>query len=568
MPLDLQPTEPIAREQQADAGGEKMFSLLVVRDGETSTYPLGDSGRLLIGRSAEADVRIDHGSVSREHAALYLGESLRIEDLGSANGTRVRDLPLHAGVAVEVFPDDVIDLGAVLLVVQYRRIEQRLRRACDLTFFELRVDEECERALGDATPFALARLEVDGGLSRHAVQLLLASELHDDDLIASSAAGKYEILWPGVVLNEAEKRVENIVSRLGQRGLSARVELKACPRDGRSAAELLGRGRVGSAPPARRQPGTELIAVDETMRRVSNLLSRVAPSDLNVLLLGERGVGKDLCAELVHELSPRSGQRLLRLSCAVLSESLLEAELFGHERGAYPGAVADKPGFLETAGGTLVLDHVGELPLAIQVKLLRAIETKEALRAGSNTPRPVNVRFISTTHQDLNERITSGLFREDLYYRLNGISVIVPPLRERVDDIEPLAKYFLARSATALPPSLSQESIDLLEAHGWPGNVRDLKLLMERALIFCEGATIEPVHLPLTRLRAPATPARFPSDRDLRSEVKTLERQRIENALADCQGNQRKAAEKLGISRGALLRRLELLQIARPRKGS
>ncbi|HEY3668692.1 MAG TPA: FHA domain-containing protein, partial [Polyangiaceae bacterium] len=359
MRLDLQPTEPFARDQPARAGGETPFSLLVVRDGETSTYPLGNSGRLLIGRSAEADLRIDHGSVSREHAALHLGDTLKIEDLGSVNGTRVRDLPLSPGVAVEVFPDDVIDLGAVLLVVQYRQIEQRLRRSCEFPFLELRLEEECERARTAGVPFALAQLQVDGGLGSHAVQLLLASELHDEDLIASSGPGKYQILWPGVSLEDAEKRIESSALRLTQRNLQARVQLKTWPRDGRSAAELLGHKRAGEPSSAIAKPsgGSDLVVCDMAMRRVTKLLERIADSELSVVLLGETGVGKELCAELVHELSPRAGKRLLRLNCAALSESLLEAELFGYERGAYTGAISDKAGLLESAsGGTVFLD--------------------------------------------------------------------------------------------------------------------------------------------------------------------------------------------------------------------
>jgi DNA-binding NtrC family response regulator len=182
---------------------------------------------------------------------------------------------------------------------------------------------------------------------------------------------------------------------------------------------------------------------------------------------------------------------------------------------------------------------------------------------------------IAATHQNLSERITAGLFREDLFYRLNGISVIVPPLRERHDDIEPLARHFLARhtqQARAVP-TLSEAAIALLEAHFWPGNVRELKNLIERALILCEEAVIEPRHLPLDPSPMPPTiPARrrdsIGSAFGLRDEVKSLERQRIEAALLECQGNQRLAAEKLGLSRGALLRRLELLGIARPRKGN
>jgi transcriptional regulator with PAS, ATPase and Fis domain len=310
------------------------------------------------------------------------------------------------------------------------------------------------------------------------------------------------------------------------------------------------------------------------MQRTCKLLERVADSELSLMLLGETGVGKEVCAEFVHELSPRSSKRFLRLNCAALSEALLESELFGYERGAFTGAVGDKPGLLESApGGTIFLDEVGDLPLATQVKLLRVLEAREVMRIGSRTARAIDIRVVSATHQDLNERITAGLFREDLYYRLNGISVLVPPLRERVDDIEPLARFFLDRfvKPERAKPTLTLEAIDWLEAHSWPGNVRELRNLMERAAVLCDGDRILPEHLPLDRARslapAPARPETGAATGALRDELRHLERERIENALRECQGNQRRAAEKLGISRGALLRRLELLQIARPRKG-
>ncbi len=574
---DLLPTDPLTWDDPAELKQEKTFSLLVVRDGQIASYPLPASGRLLIGRAPHADVRIDHGSVSREHAALHLGETLRIEDLDSANGSRLRELPLRPGHPAEVFPDDVIDLGAVLLVVQYRRLEQRLRRACDPAFFELRVEEACEEHRRDGSPFAVIELGVEGVLGTHAVQLLLASQLGKQDLIASKAPGSYEILLLNTSAQSADQRAEGMREQLLQRGLRVRAQVRACPRDGATIPALLGRGVEEVASISQRRPSADFVVRDETMRRVCRLLSKIADSELSVMLLGETGVGKELCAELVHDLSPRKTQPFLRLNCAALSESLLESELFGYERGAFTGATTAKAGLLEAAsGGSLFLDEIGDMPLATQIKLLRVFEAKEVLRLGARTPRSVDLRIIAATHQDLSERITVGAFREDLFYRLNGISVIVPPLRERHDDIEPLAHHFLQRYAKRerKPPSLSEAAVDWLEAHAWPGNVRELRNLIERALILCEGDVLEPMHLPfdLAQVRS-AFPVSEPASRPrptsgLRDEVKHLERQRIEHALAECLGNQRRAASLLGLSRGALLRRLEQFGIPRPRKGN
>jgi transcriptional regulator with PAS, ATPase and Fis domain len=290
-----------------------------------------------------------------------------------------------------------------------------------------------------------------------------------------------------------------------------------------------------------------------------------------VILLGETGVGKEMCAELVHLCSARHAHTFLRLNCAALSETLLESELFGHERGAFTGATSDKVGLLEAAsGGTVFLDEVGDMPLATQIKLLRVLESKEILRLGGRAPRRIDVRVVSATNQDLEERIKQGSFREDLYYRLNGISVIVPPLRERPDDIEPLARHFATRRGSGpaeAAPRLSEASMAWLHQQSWPGNVRELRNVIERALVLCDGPSIEPQHLDLQSAgrEQRSKPPAVTSERALRDEVKELERERIEQALREVQGNQSRAAEKLGISRGALLRRLAQLGITRPR---
>jgi DNA-binding NtrC family response regulator len=567
MPADLRETDPLPSAYERSLE-EKAFSILVVRDGETSTYPLSP-GKSLIGRAREAQVRVDHGSVSREHAMLHVAAALHIEDLGSANGTRLRGVRLERGVPVEVFPDDVIDLGAVLLVVRSRRLVQGHRRTCDRAMFELRVEEECERVSRGGTPFAVARLAVQGTLAPHAVHLLVASALESDDLVAEAESSRYELLLLDVTPSEATRRVAHIGEVLTQRELVVRDELACCPQDGRTAEEILGRFVPHSS--ARSLP-TGVVVRDEAMLRVFRLLERVAKSTLSVLLLGETGVGKEVCAKLVHDYSPRADAPFLGLNCAALSESLLESELFGYEKGAFTGAATDKPGFLESAsGGTVFLDEVGDMPLTTQVKLLRVLEAKEVLRLGSRRARPIDIRVVAATNRDLEERITEGGFREDLFYRLNGISVIVPPLRERPDDIEPLARHFLERSKRRDGgPSLSDETVRLLESHPWPGNVRELRNLIERAVILCDGPVLEPRHLPLRTSGAPprASLQPEPSSGGLRGEVKSLEKERIETALAACDGNQRRAAVKLGISRGALLRRIDQLGISRPKKGS
>ena len=551
------------------------YSLLVVSDGESHTYPLPPNGRLLLGRSKHAEIRIDHASVSREHAALHLGDALLLEDLGSANGTRLRGSKLRPGLAVQAAPDDVIDLGQVMLVIKHRKLEQRLRPACSSALFELRVEEECERAATGTARFAVASLAVQGELAAPAIEALLGSELRQRDLIATRAPGRYELLMLDAGPEEAQERLGRAVAVLRERQLRVEPRLFCAPRDGVNPTSLLGR-RPDSLPPSSHDLMAGFIVVDDAMRRVRRLLERIGRSDLSVILLGETGVGKEMCAELLHLSSTRADRTFLRLNCAALSETLLESELFGHERGAFTGATSDKQGLLEAAnGGSLFLDEVGDMPLSTQVKLLRVLESKEILPLGSRAPRRIDVRVIAATNRDLEEHVTQGSFREDLYYRLNGISIMVPPLRERPADIEPLARFFVARRSMAnkppqVTPKLSDNAVSWLRTQAWPGNVRELRTVGERALVLCDDAVIEPVHFtqaPRKNARPLLESSAAPSDRGLRDEVKTLERERIEEALRASGGNQRRAAELLGLSRGALLRRLEQLGIARPRKG-
>src|SRR5205823_4677188 len=200
------------------------------------------------------------------------------------------------------------------------------------------------------------------------------------------------------------------------------------------------------------------------------LVERVAPGTISVLILGETGVGKEVLAETVHRESKRASKPFLKLNCAALSESLLESELFGHEKGSFTGALATKPGLLETAdGGTVFLDEVGDLPLSMQVKLLRVLEERQVLRVGGLKPRPINVRFVSATNRDIEAEVGRGHYREDLFYRLNGVSLVIPPLRDRPEELEPLANEFIAASMRALGrsegPALSPEALEVLRRY-------------------------------------------------------------------------------------------------------
>jgi DNA-binding NtrC family response regulator len=307
------------------------------------------------------------------------------------------------------------------------------------------------------------------------------------------------------------------------------------------------------------------------MAALHRLVDQIAPSPIRVLLHGETGVGKEVLAERIHQRSTRAAGPLVKVHCGGLSETLLESELFGHERGAFTGAVRDHVGFIEAAhGGTLLLDEVGETSPSLQVKLLRVLEDGRVQRVGSTQTRAVDVRIVSATHRDLSREVKAGRFRQDLYFRLNGITLRIPPLRDRRDEILPLARELLARSARQSgrqPPSLDDRAQARLAAHDWPGNVRELRQVMERALALGTADTLGPEHVlldeaPLSSVRAPAAPA----GATLREEMEALERKRIEDALAACGGNQSKAADMLGMPRRTLVERLSAWGKTRSRK--
>lgn len=339
---------------------------------------------------------------------------------------------------------------------------------------------------------------------------------------------------------------------------------------------------VSTLPPP---PSAGEVVRDEALRRIYDLLPTIAPSPLSVLVLGETGVGKEVYADAIHRASDRASGPFLKLNCAALPESILEGELFGYERGSFSGAVTARPGLFEAAhGGTVFLDEVGELTQPTQAKLLRVLESGEVLRLGSRTPIRVDVRFISATNRDLAALVASSSFRADLFYRLEGVRVEIPPLRERTADIIALAEFFIERLAARMSlasPALSAGAKELLRAYSWPGNVRELRNVIERAVVMNpDVAVLEESHLvmyaaasrttlaPVSAREAPPPQKTPRASDDLRGALETVEKQAIIEALEKTGGNQSAAARLLGIGRHALIGRIEAYGLARPRKRS
>ncbi len=546
--------------KSADRGDGDGLSLQVIADAYTTSFALPAAGQVVIGRADRADVFIDDPSISRRHAALHVSEAaLELEDLGSANGTRVRGQALREGERATVAAGEAIELGDVLVVVQRRAASGSGRRLWSHEAFEEALEHACERKNAS---FAVARLRFDEPSQAGAVQAALAEVARKTDVIGAYGPCELEVLLPDATAAEAQRRMNGLLTVLSTQGVPVRFGVAHHPEDGLDAQALLAKARGPAEPKARPTGELPMLVASPVMAQVAALVEKVAKSELSVLVLGETGAGKERVAELVHQRSARAKGPLLRLSAAALSETLLESELFGHEKGAFTGAMAAKPGLLESAqGGTVFLDEIGELPLSTQAKLLRVLEQREVLRVGALKPRAIDVRFVSATNRDLEAESAAGRFRQDLYFRLNGVTVTIPPLRERRAEILPLAKSFIG----AAEPALSPEAAALLERYRWPGNVRELRNVIERAVLLSDGKLITAEHLPVDKMTASEPQAAAGPPKALSPELEA-ERQSIVDALASCAGNQTHAARKLGISRGTLLIKMDAFQIPRPRK--
>jgi len=310
-----------------------------------------------------------------------------------------------------------------------------------------------------------------------------------------------------------------------------------------------------------------LVVESAGMRQALELVARVAEHNTTVLITGESGTGKEVVARAIHRASPRAGNAFVGINCAAIPEALLESELFGHVRGAFTGASADKTGLFEAAsGGTILLDEIGELPLGLQAKLLRVLQESEIRRVGDQKTRRVDARVLAATARDLEAEVRAGRFREDLFYRIHVVAITLPPLREREADIAPLARHFAARLAQRLgrPLSFSADALVWLEQQPWPGNVRELENAIERAAVLNEKAVLEPQDFQMVPpLRnAERGSGGEEGDGTLKSVVEIAERDAIAAALKATDGNRRAAAERLGVSLRTLFYKIERYGIA------
>ena len=352
-----------------------------------------------------------------------------------------------------------------------------------------------------------------------------------DTAIESVRAGAFDYVSKPCPLDELEVRIRRALERQSLRSRASLLERGLTPAD----------------------PGDGLVGQSSVYRQMIGLVDRAAPTDSTVLILGETGSGKEMVAKLLHARSRRGKRPFVVVECAALQESLLQSELFGHERGAFTGADKAKPGLFEVAdGGTLFLDEIGEVSLATQVKLLRVLDAATFRHVGGTQEIHVNVRILAATNRDLGAMVRQGLFREDLYYRLRTLTISVPPLRDRPEDVDLLADHFVARfnQRFAVARRLGGEARDLLRRHTWPGNVRELLHAIEAAIVVCDGTEIGAEHFPALSARGAAASAAAPPT------LRQAEREHIAQALRASEGRRAQAARLLGISERNLYRKI------------
>ncbi|HTR56019.1 MAG TPA: sigma 54-interacting transcriptional regulator [Kofleriaceae bacterium] len=514
----------------------------MISNGTSRSIELPGSGQLVVGRGPEAELQVDDDSVSRRHAMFATRDGeLTVADLDSHNGTRVNAEPI-AGMH-RLAEGDVVQIGDVILVVhgQLRRPHHEL---LDRARLQARLEHELDRA---------------AAFDRELGVVAIACERAPVADIIGDLGGCFGIVTPELDREAVAALAGEYVAAGGS---GARAGYAICPEDGADATALVVAARdacshaaagtvvaAGDRVTRLELGGQSTIVADPAMARLFELVRQVARTELAVLVRGETGAGKEHVARALHAFSPRAGRPLVTLNCAAVQDTLVESELFGYDKGAFTGASAAKPGLLETAhGGTILLDEVGELSPAMQAKLLRALDAKRITRVGSVVEREIDIRVIAATNRDLERETAAGRFRRDLYYRLGGATIALPPLRDRPRELAVLARLFLdelERRAGTRAPRISTGALRALTRHHWPGNIRELRNAIELAAATAgDDGVIATWHVPGDGTPGPALAAAGSSRfRPIADEVRDLERRRMREAIAAANGVLKHAAQ-------------------------
>ena len=548
--------------------------LVVFEENTALTYELPASGEVVVGRAPEVALQLTDLSASRQHARLLVrsGEVL-IADLGSRNGTRVNGELIDGS--------RVLGSGDVITICQASLIFYRQAAApTEVSVYTVpqlrqRLQEEIDRSLRYYRPLGIVcLLFAEAPPDQAAVLALLKGQLRKMDGAAWLSRTQLLFVLPEMTIDETAATVKAMCAGLSTAVGACRGGFSACPSDGSdidallSGAQAAATAAVGSTPTLKAAETAKtlslgdrrVVLVDPAMVRLYALIQKLAPSELPVLIQGETGVGKEIAALAIHHFSKRKGKPFISVNCAALPESLVESELFGHERGSFSGAVAAKTGLLETANtGTLFLDEIGELPLAIQAKLLRVLETRKLMRVGDVRERPIDVRIVAATNRDLATEIEASRFRKDLFFRLGAARLMLPPLRDRRRELPVLARALLTDACARLgrePMEISSEAMYKLAAYPFPGNVRELRNVLDFVAATVDGDVLLPWHLaeqitsPVAPFAADQPQVASPAPRKFRpieEELRELERQRMAEALTATSGVYARAAELIAM---------------------
>jgi DNA-binding NtrC family response regulator len=418
---------------------------------------------------------------------------------------------------------------------QFSRLTD-VREWCDVMLLDL-----CTTNAPDDVENGLRLMDAISKSPSHPPMIVLCDGDNRSLLLAAMEHGAYDS-----ITNPPNMIELRLIMQRAHKFHSAQKELE------RLRAEARGTGRLH-----------ELIGTSPAMQELFALAQKIAPCDVNVLITGETGTGKELLARAIHQMSARNTRPLVAFSCANLPETLIEDELFGHEKGAFTGAMAARRGRIESADqGTLFLDEIGDLGIGLQPKLLRVLQERSFERLGSNSTVNVNIRLISATHHNLGEMVQSNRFREDLYYRLNVVQMHLPPLRDRRDDIPLLAQHFLQVAAQQFNKKVkrfSQPALHALEEYAWPGNVRELENAVQRAVVLSESQNVDLWHLPAA-IRSTSEESTINSS-SYEQEVKQFKRRLLLRTLRECGWRKAESARTLGVARGYLHRLINQLEI-------
>ncbi|HLM76620.1 MAG TPA: sigma 54-interacting transcriptional regulator, partial [Polyangiaceae bacterium] len=520
---------------------------------------LPSTGTVVLGRSENATVRLEDPSVADTHAEITLedGEA-RLRDLASGE-TRINDERFEGTRLLG--SADVVTLGNVTLIFHQGQRSTSGRPILEFNRFQRRAAEEIERSLRYHRPLSVLALRLGlSGDDRAEVAVKLEGQLRLTDIAAWDGADRILILMPETGAEPAKIAADRLLKVMSATAPDARAGIATLPFDGcdidtllasaRAATTVAKAGRQATAAESFRKLtiGNRLVLIaDPAMIQLYELVERLAASDLPILICGETGTGKELVASAIHAWSSRRQRPVIPMNCAALHENLIESELFGHEKGAFTGSITTKPGLLELAdGGTILLDEIGELSATAQAKLLRVLETKRVTRLGDVRERDINIRIVAATNRNLEDQVKLGRFRQDLYYRLKGALLWIPPLRDRARELPLLAKAFLDDACTRSgrpPMTLAYGAMQALSSYAWPGNVRELKNLMEFLAAAVLETEVEEWHisdrlggrvvLPSPSARTLDEPTPIPSSeirrrfRPIDEEVRELERTRM-----------------------------------------